>query len=177
MKLLLAAALWVASAARGTLVVPQSIEELTRTSDAVVRGTVTKLEARWSPDHHLIYTFVTLRVEAAIKGVAIGEIVVQRPGGSVDGVGQRVHGNPEFKNGERVVLFLVHLPVQVPMFRVQGMSQGKLTLQSDGDGALQALQDTRDLSFMREGQITPGGVLSMPAAELVARIKQAAGTR
>ncbi len=168
----------LAPAAAGTIVVPQTIEELTRSSDAVVRGTVAGQESRWSSDHHLIYTFVRVRVEESLKGGASGEIVVRRPGGAVGGIGQRVHGEPDFADGERVLLFLTRLPVATaPMYRVNGMSQGKLSMQTDSAGRELVLQDNRDVSFSREGKYTPGELVSLPLADVVARIKQAAGGR
>jgi hypothetical protein len=168
-----AAALFCSAA--GTLIVPQSVEQLTQTSDLVVRGTVSGQESRWSPDHRLIFTFVRLRVEEAIKGSATGEIVVRRSGGQVDGIGQRVFGTPEFTDGEHVIVFLLHLPVQTPIYVIQGMAQGKLTLQTDAAGKVVAVQDNRDVSFSQAGQISPGGMISLSLEELLSRIRQAAG--
>ena len=165
---------WLASASQGTIVVPQSIEELTQKSDVVVLGAVVGQESKWSPDHQLIYTFVRIHVEDALKGTSDREILVRRPGGTVGEIGQRVQGSAEFTLGERVLVFLSLLPTARPLFQLTGMAQGKLTLQED-NGVTQAVQDTRDLSFSKGGQVAHGGVVAMPLSNVLSRIKQAIG--
>lgn len=168
-----AAILLVSSAAQGTLLVPLTIEDLTRKSDVVVRGTVLAQDARWSPDRHLIYTFVRVRVDETLKGAADAEVMVQRPGGTLGDITQRVHGAPEFADGEQVVLFLARLPSRTPMYVVEGMAQGKLKVEGAAQDAL-VVQDARAASFVAGGKIAPGTASTFKLKDIVDRIRQTA---
>jgi hypothetical protein len=58
-------------------------------------------------------------------------LTIQAPGGVVDGIGMKVMGAPEFRPGERALLFLAS---EGPVHKVVGMAAGKLDVTRDADG-------------------------------------------
>src|SRR5262249_41420313 len=109
----------------------QNIDSLTQSSDAVVRGKVRATQSRWSADHKRIITEVTIEVAEFFKGAGSSTLVVQQPGGEIDGIGQKVSGLASFSEGEEVVLFLEHL--ETNKYRVAGMAQGKYRVERSSD--------------------------------------------
>jgi hypothetical protein len=83
-----------------------TVEEATRTSDAVVRGRVEKRTSRLSKDGTTIVTDVVVSVASAWKGDPGARVTVTIPGGEVGDQGVWVDGAPTFADGEEVVLFL-----------------------------------------------------------------------
>ena len=127
-----AAAMFIARPASATTLLKMELDDLTRTSDAVVRGKVTKLESHWTGDRMRIVTEVQIEVSEAMKGTVGKTVTVQQPGGVVGDIGQRVEGLASFSEGEEVVLFLESLPGST--FLVAGMAQGKYRLERSSDG-------------------------------------------
>lgn len=80
--------------------------ELIANSEAVVQGTVLKVNSFWAPSGRIVMTEALVRVEDTIVGQAPSVVRVQTFGGNVDGFLVEAHGFPEFKVGERMVLFL-----------------------------------------------------------------------
>src|SRR5574340_1110001 len=92
--------------ARATTFVLMDEENLLRSSDAVLVGTVTAIEAGANADG-VIHTYVHVQPERVIKGtLGLDEVVLREPGGSTGDVEQRVFGVPEFWVGERTLLFV-----------------------------------------------------------------------
>jgi hypothetical protein len=117
--------------ARATLAAPASVEELARSSQAVVRGRVARVASRWSEDQRRIFTYVDVDVASAWRGAPGPRATVIVPGGIVGGIGQRVDGAPGFAKGEEVVLFLSE--AEEGAYRVTGLAQGKFKV--DGGAA------------------------------------------
>src|SRR5512137_104221 len=97
-------ALLVALPAAAAVAVPASVEDLTRGSDAVVRGRVTGVTSRWIGGR--IFTFVEVVRSSVWRGNAPARLTVVTPGGVVGGIGQRVDGAAVFAEGEDAVVFL-----------------------------------------------------------------------
>src|ERR671936_1166195 len=116
--------------ARAALAVPASVEELARSSQAVVRGRVTGVSSRWSDDQRRIFTYVDIAPSSVWRGAPPARITVVVPGGVVGPIGQRVDGAPGFAKGEEVVVFLSE--AEAGTFRVTGLAQGKFRVE---DGA------------------------------------------
>ena len=158
--------LLAACPADAAVMVPASVEELARASDAVVRGRVLDTAARWSADGRRIVTEVEVAVSGVWRGAAPGRIRVTAPGGERDGVAQRVDGAPAFSSGEEVVLFLAR---RGTTWRVRGLALGKYRVV----GAA-ARPDLRGVAFAAgrpaEGERLAG---EMPLAELERRVRGA----
>lgn len=127
----LAIALAVAAPAFATTMLKQELPELTKDSDAVVRGKVTRVESHWTADHRRIVTEIDVAVAETLKGAPGEKVTIVQPGGVVGDIGQRVDGMAQFKEGEECVLFLEK---RGPSYSVVGMSQGKLNVARSSDG-------------------------------------------
>jgi len=147
--------------------VAASVEELARSSDAVVRGLVVGQQSRRTRDGLRIHTYVDVEVQDTWRGRAPPRLTVRVPGGVVDGIGQRVHGVAAFADGAEVVLFL---KVSGSIYLVSGLAQGKFEV----DGAI-ARHDRRGLALVK-GTIPQGERLAeeMALSELERRVR---GTR
>lgn len=160
-----AATLLVASPATAAVAVQASVEDLARTSDVVVRGSIARRSARRVGPR--IYTEVTLRAAAVWRGSAPAEVTVRVPGGEVGNLGQRVDGAPVFAEGEEVVLFLSG--DRRGAFQVNGLAQGKFRV----DGA-SASPDLSGVHFVRsEVRVGERAAESMPLQELERRVREA----
>lgn len=121
------------------LVAESSVPELVQDAEAVVLGQVeTALPSQQTVNTHTgdpsLYTDVMISVERVLKGHVDQRIVIRLPGGSV-GTGKKritmiVEDVPEFRSGERVLLFLgkgtdglFELPEE--HYTVYGWFQGK----------------------------------------------------
>jgi len=160
------AALLAAAPAAASTVLAATVEELTRTADLVVRGTVEGRESRFAPGGRRIFTTLRVRPAAVWKGSAGGVVEVTIPGGVVGDIGQRVSGVAAFDDGEEVVLFLRRAG---PAFGVMGLSQGKFRV--EGDTAR-----NRVGGLYRVERAIPAGerlAEEMPLAELERRVRSA----
>lgn len=94
--------------ARAVSVVPPTLEELVSEADVVVRGIVTEVRGVEfdSPQGRGIRTIVTLRVERTLKGSAGETVTLLQLGGTVRGRTLRVAGLPQFKPGDRQIVFV-----------------------------------------------------------------------
>lgn len=126
------ALLLVSQAAFATTMVRQDVPVLSREADAVVRGTVARMESRWSGDRRVIFTEIRIDVAETLKGEAPRTAIVRQRGGVVGDIGQRVDGLASFREGEEVVLFLDRKPDG--SFIVEGMAQGKFRVERSSDG-------------------------------------------
>ncbi|MBF5041416.1 hypothetical protein FGE12_03380 [Aggregicoccus sp. 17bor-14] len=129
---LAALALLLALPAGATSLLRADVPELTAASDAVVRGTVRRVQSRWSGDGQRIVTDVEIEVAEALKGDPGHTVLVTQPGGRVGDVGQKVSGLAAFAPGEEVVVFLQRRGPSA--FGVRGMAQGKFHVQRSADG-------------------------------------------
>jgi hypothetical protein len=105
---------------------------------AIVIGRVLSLACRLDREQDRVYTYVTLDVEEAIKGeINERQIVIKEEGGEVDGQGSLIYGAPQFRRGERVLLYLDTR--DDGSLRVHQLSFGKLTIIEDaaGDSVIQ----------------------------------------
>jgi hypothetical protein len=159
-----AAALLAAAPVRAAQAYAVSVEELARTSDAVVRGRVTAARAERSRDGLRIFTTFELRTGAVLRGKAPQIARVLVPGGAVGRVAQRVDAAPSLAVGEDVVLFLRRAGPDA--FRVAGLAQGKFSVAGEV-----ARPDLSRLTFVRVS-VAAGDRRSeeMPLAELERRV-------
>ena len=145
---LLLAGLVLGAPALATSMLSTDVEGLTRSSDAVVRGEVRRVESRWNWDHTRIVTDVEISVVESLKGAPGATVVVTQPGGQVGDIGQRVSGLAVFSPREEVVVFLKRrTPTR---FQVSGMAQGKFKVEraSDGKSVLAVPSSTGDAQLL-----------------------------
>lgn len=120
-----------AAPASASLVTEMDTATLVRLSPVIVRGEVESIVSRSDAAYADIHTDVTVRVVESLRGAA-GQprVEVKLLGGSIDGHQSFVFGVPQFRQGERVLLFL--RPTKIGPLTVTGLYQGKLTIESEG---------------------------------------------
>jgi hypothetical protein len=115
---------------QATLVRPTSFEEMADKADLIVTAWVVGSRCEWGPgtSSNAIFTRVTLEVLETHKGAAAAPLELRFLGGRIGDTRLEVDGIPEFRTGEKVVLFLRSQPgASCP---VVSFYHGKLSLQS-----------------------------------------------
>ncbi|MFN8625415.1 MAG: matrixin family metalloprotease [Candidatus Binatia bacterium] len=135
-------------------------ESLLRSSEVVLVGTVTAIEAGVDSEG-VIHTYVHVQPRRVIKG-ALGpdEVVLREPGGSTGELEQRVYGVPEFWVGERTLLFLSRNADGT--LQTNSLAMGKYSVVVDAAGQATAVREFGDSS----------SVLVPETGELVAAPRQ-----
>lgn len=132
--------------ARASTFRAMSVEELTRSSAAVVEGTVLSLESSWNAERTLIFTEAEVRVDRTLVGEEGRRITVRTVGGTVADVRIVADGFPTFSVGERVMLFLTP---DRDRFQVTGYKLGHFRVEKGADGQDMAFP-TVDPAMLRQ---------------------------
>jgi len=123
------------AASRATTVIPPTFDELVTDADTIFEGTVTRLHSEWTgqgAERHIV-TYVTFKIEDAIKGTPGAEYTIRMFGGTVDGQTMEVTDAPRFKVDDRDILFVTHNGTQfIPLV---GIMHGRFHVQPDENGA------------------------------------------
>ena len=95
-------------AARGTTVIPPTFDELVSRAEVIFQGTVTDVRSQWTGEgaQHRIESYVTFKVEDAMKGAPGESYTLRMFGGTVDGETMEVSDSPKFKVGDRDIIFV-----------------------------------------------------------------------
>jgi hypothetical protein len=138
--------------ATATTVIPPRFDELVSRAQIIFEGEVTGLQSQWIGEgaQHRIVTFVTFKVDDALKGDAGATYSIRLLGGTVDGRTMEVTDAPKFKVGDHDLLFVENngsqfiplVGIQHGRFRVQKDAMGRQTL-TTGEG--QPLADVNQL--------------------------------
>lgn len=114
----------------GTMLRKMDTTDLTNDSSTIVVGKVTSMKSEWNSEGTEIYTYITVAVDQCLKGsLQHSEITIKQLGGEVAGIGLKVVGAPEYKEGEEVLTFLKGS--ESDNFQCVGMAQGKYTIITD----------------------------------------------
>ncbi|WP_440997960.1 hypothetical protein [Arhodomonas sp. SL1] len=109
MRLLMIFAFMLATfhgAAHATTIFKMDFNQVTRAADGIVVGTVTDIDSRKAEDG-IIYSFISLNDLELLGGRYAGETFTLRiEGGRVGGEVQEIAGAPDFREGERVIVFV-----------------------------------------------------------------------
>lgn len=150
------ALLLLAFAAPATVVVNETLEEMTHKVPLIVRGHVNRNVAGWDAEHRRIWTWTELTITETIKGKADGVVLFKQPGGETGGIGQAVAGTAKFKEGEDCVVLLFPAPDEPGVWRVYSLAAGKISLVPQA-GQLVAQRDLSGLGFAspQTGKVVP----------------------
>ncbi len=114
-----------------TTVIPPSFDELVAQAELIFQGTVTDVKSQWIGEggqRHIV-TYVTLKVEDSIKGAPGATYTVRMLGGTVGDETMKVSDSPEFKVGDRDILFVEHNGTQfIPLV---GIMHGRFRVERD----------------------------------------------
>ena len=160
--------------ALGTTLVAMDVPALTRASDLVVRGTVVRVEPRWTEDKRRIITDSEILISEVLKGNATGKTVVaMQPGGVLGDVGQMVHGTAKFALGDEVVVFLEKRGDRA---FVVGLAQGRFLVDRSGPTAMvKGGEDELFLVDAKTHQPVEAPVQAMSLAALLSSVRQSLG--
>jgi len=164
-------ALLYAPPARATVFVPMSVEDLARSSAAIVIGTVHDLTG--IEERGRVFTLVSVAVEQTLSGELPGStITLKENGGSVPGRQEVIFGAPRFQPGEHVLLFLTVRPDG--SLRTNQLAQGKFSIETDTAGVPRATQrfGSGSLVVIPPGGTPPSG--PVPLDELLSIVRNAA---
>lgn len=105
-----------------------NLKTLTKNSEVVLIGKVSKQESKWNENKSAIYTDVIIEVDEYLKGQR-GEksITVSHLGGEVGEVGELYTHIPTFKEQEEMVLF-VKMNKNDGKYRVHNGDNGKIEI-------------------------------------------------
>lgn len=147
---LVALCLWLApEQARGTVLVEIPLDDMTFDAEAVVLGEVTGVDVQMvmREDGSLEpWTKTTLRVERWLKAGEGQTVTLFERGGAWPGGGMRIAGTPEYRVGERVVVFLWRDPLG--RLRTYGMAQGRFVVRAGAPGVPTTVErDLDDVGF------------------------------
>jgi hypothetical protein len=119
---------------QATTVIPPDFEKLVTDAEVIFQGEVTGVRSEWIGEgaQHRIVSFVTFKVEEALKGKPGATYSMRMLGGTVDGETLEVSDAPKFKVGDRDVLFMEHNGSQfIPLV---GIQHGRFQLKRDSSG-------------------------------------------
>jgi hypothetical protein len=120
---------------RATTVIPPTFDDLVTKAETIFEGTVTGLRSEWTGDgvNRHIVTYVSFKVEDAIKGASSADYTIRMFGGTVDGHTIEVTDAPRFKVGDRDILFVENNGTQfIPLV---GIMHGRFHVVADHNGA------------------------------------------
>src|SRR5438477_9648341 len=133
----------IACAALATTVIPPSFDDLVGRAEMIFQGTVTDVRSEWTGEgaQRHIMTYVTVKVEEAIKGNPGASVTLRMLGGTVGAETMEVADAPKFKVGDRDILFVENNGTQfVPLV---GIMHGRFRVKKDTAG--------QDAVFTNEG--------------------------
>ena len=109
-----------------------NLKTLSKNSEVILTGKVSKQESKWNDNKSRIYTDVTIEVDEYLKGQKSERtITVRHPGGEVDEVGELYTHMPAFKKEEEMVLF-VKMNKYDGKYRVYDGANGKIEIIKNG---------------------------------------------
>lgn len=134
--------------ANATTVIPPNFDDLVSRAEVIFEGEVTKVQSQWIGEgaERRIVTFVTFKVDDALKGEPGASYSMRMLGGTVDGQTMEVTDSPKFKVGDHDLIFVENNGRQfIPLV---GIQHGRFRVQKDqtvmtGDG--QPLTDLNQL--------------------------------
>src|SRR5207249_2449677 len=121
---LLFAVLFLVKSTTATTAILLTDEQLITSSRIILLGDVRSIKTQWDLNHQNINTYVKVQVSSVLKGHLVGEqIVFKQLGGTVGENATVIFGAPEYKVGQRALLFLDTAPEGT--LRIAHLFQGK----------------------------------------------------
>ena len=151
---------------RATTVLPLDFNKLVEISSSVIVGHVVNVHTEGQLKPRKIETVIQVEVDECLIGPCQPTLVLRQLGGAYDfkdgRFNQTVPGMPQYKPGERVVLFLEETDTK--RLVVTGLAQGKFSISDESDSA-SLTRDLVGLHFVDASTKQPvhvGGLNVMP---------------
>jgi hypothetical protein len=158
----------LAAPAFATTVAKLSLEQLVQGADLIVQGQVQSVYSQWDRERRLVFTYVSIRVEDPLKGERRQSVLIRQIGGTAGTIQMSVAGMPQFKSGERALVFLKRQDATT--FQVVGMNQGLYRIVEDS-----AVSNSSGLDLLdtKTGEITKPRIgVRAPLEQLKTRIRE-----
>jgi hypothetical protein len=176
LTILIAALMIVMVGARATTVAPTTFSEIVSRAEVIISGEVMSRHCEWigTGSERCIVTMVTVQVQGVYKGTPPVQLELQFLGGTVGDTTLEVPGVPQFKIGERSILFVEKN--RKAFCPLAGVYHGKLTIERDPQTGREVLvrHNRRVLTDVRE--IGVEDVPAAPAARALGPMRQPLGT-
>jgi len=132
--LFLAAVAALNATARATTVIPPSFDQLVGQAQFIFQGSVTNVRSQWAGEgaNRHIESYITFQVEETLKGESTQSYVMRVYGGTVGEDSMGIADAPEFKVGDRDILFVENNGSQV--IPLVGIMHGRFHLVRDSSG-------------------------------------------
>jgi hypothetical protein len=161
----IAVLLGFAATVRSTTIVAPTFGELVARAEQVVLGRVVARQSTWiaSRSGRVIVTDVTFHIERTMKGPIYAERSLEFLGGTIGDETLRVDGMPEFRVGDRDVLFI--RDTGRPASPLVGFMHGRFRIVRDTFSGIETVRthDGRSFASLAEA-ITPGLLPNPPRA-------------
>jgi hypothetical protein len=176
--LFLAALLAISSTASATTVFPPTFEQMVDQAELIFKGEVTNVKCEWVGEgaQRHIMSYITFKVDDALKGAPGASYTIRMLGGTVDGESMGVSDAPKFRVGDRDILFVENNGSQfIPLV---GIMYGRLHVRMDEAGR-ELVTDNQDLPVKNLARIGRADSLELPneAPLTVADVKAAVQAR
>lgn len=154
-RAIVAAILLVPAVVMATVVIAETIEEMTQATPVIVRGRVLQVQPQLEESSGRINTYADLQVIEVLKGPRVASVLVKQPGGELGNRGTMVSGVARFKAGQDTVLFLEPAVNEPNVFFVRGLAAGKIDLEKSPKGEMRAVRHLDGLGFAAKGTLRP----------------------
>jgi len=161
--------------AQATTVIPPTFDELVAQAEVIFQGDVTDVKSQWvgeGAQRHIV-SYVTFKVEDALKGTPGQSYTIRMLGGTVDGETMGVSDAPKFKVGDKDILFVQNNGSQfVPLV---GIMHGRFHVKRDqaGQEVVSNNEDepVKNVARIGRGEAADGPEANLTAADFKAAVK------
>jgi hypothetical protein len=161
--------------AQATTVIPPTFDELVAQAEVIFQGDVTDVKSQWvgeGAQRHIV-SYVTFKVEDALKGTPGESYTIRMLGGTVDGETMGVSDAPKFKVGDKDILFVQNNGSQfVPLV---GIMHGRFHVKRDqaGQEVVSNNEDepVKNVARLGRGEAADGPEANLTAADFKAAVK------
>jgi hypothetical protein len=146
-----------------TTVIPPSFDELVSRAQ-IFEGTVSNVRSEWEGEgaQRRIDTYVTFKVEDAIKGNAGPVVTLRMLGGTVGDQTMEVSDGPKFKPGDHDILFVENNGSQfIPLV---GIMHGRFRVRKEASGR-DVIHTSVDEPVAKTGELGNESVSTLSAAQ------------
>jgi hypothetical protein len=157
-------------AIQATTVIPPTFDQLVSQAELIFQGDVTDVRSEWvgeGAQRHIV-SYVTFRVEEALKGSPGESYTIRMLGGTVDGETMGVSDAPKFQVGDKDILFVEHNGTQfIPLV---GIMHGRfhVRINESGQEIVTTNEDEPVKNVARIGRAALSGMSSESEPDLPA---------
>jgi hypothetical protein len=161
--------------AQATTVIPPTFDQLVTQAEVIFQGNVTDVRSQWvgeGAERHIV-SYVTFKVEDALKGNPGESYTIRMFGGTVDGESMGISDAPKFNVGDRDILFVENNGSQV--IPLVGLMHGRFHVKRDqaGQDVVTSSEDepVKNVARLGRGEAAIGPEANLTVADFKAAVK------